>query len=100
MHDEITGQYDHWLGRQWRRQEPLRRRSRGTQVRNEDRSARRVDETFDDPASANAVAQFQDEVMKEAEKCAAAEWALAAADTDAEMSLSFWRTMTSSSAVS
>ena len=44
---------------------------------------RRVDPTFCDPASAEVVAELQDEILEEAEECATAKRELAAADTDA-----------------
>ncbi|NNJ79183.1 MAG: hypothetical protein HKO85_04555 [Xanthomonadales bacterium] len=44
---------------------------------------RRVDSTLCDPASAEVVAELQDEMVEEAEECAAAKRELAAADTDA-----------------
>lgn len=50
---------------------------------NTNANIRRVDQTFCDPASADVVAELQDEVLEEAEECAAAKRELAAADTDA-----------------
>ena len=50
---------------------------------NTNANIRRVDPTFCDPASAEVVAELQDEIMEEAEECAAAKRELAAADTDA-----------------
>ena len=50
---------------------------------NTNANIRRVDPTFCDPASADVVAELQDEVMEEAEECAAAKKELAAADSDA-----------------
>lgn len=50
---------------------------------NTNANIRRVDPTFCDPASAPVVAELQDEVMEEAEECAAAKRELAAADSDA-----------------
>jgi len=50
---------------------------------NTNANIRRVDPTFCDPASAEVVAELQDEVMEEAEECAAAKRELAAADSDA-----------------
>jgi hypothetical protein len=50
---------------------------------NTNANIRRVDPTYCDPASAEAVAELQDEVMEEAEECAAAKRELSAADTDA-----------------
>jgi outer membrane lipoprotein SlyB len=44
---------------------------------------RRVAQTYCDPASAEVVADLQDEALEEAEECAAAKRELAAADTDA-----------------
>jgi len=49
---------------------------------NTNANIRRVDPTFCDPASAEVVVELQDEVMEEAEECAAAKRELAAADTD------------------
>jgi hypothetical protein len=50
---------------------------------NTNANIRRVDPTFCDPASAEVVAELQDEIMEEAEECAAAKRELAAAETDA-----------------
>ena len=50
---------------------------------NTNANIRRVDRTFCDPASAEVVAELQDEVLEEAEECAAAKRELAAADSDA-----------------
>jgi len=50
---------------------------------NTNANIRRVDKTFCDPASAEVVAELQDEILEEAEECAAAKRELAAADTDA-----------------
>lgn len=50
---------------------------------NTNANIRRVDPTFCDPASAEVVAELQDEVMEEAEECAAAKRELVAAETDA-----------------
>ena len=44
---------------------------------------RRVANTYCDPASAEVVAELQDEMLEEAQECAAAKSELAAADTDA-----------------
>jgi len=44
---------------------------------------RRVAYTYCDPASADVVAELQDEMLEEAEECVAAKRELAAADTDA-----------------
>ncbi len=44
---------------------------------------RRVANTYCDPASAEVVAELQDEMLEEAEECVAAKSELAAADTDA-----------------
>ena len=44
---------------------------------------RRVASTYCDPASAEVVAELQDEMVEEAEECAAAKSELATADTDA-----------------
>ena len=44
---------------------------------------RRVASTYCDPASAEVVAELQDEMIEEAQECAAAKSELAAADTDA-----------------
>ena len=46
-------------------------------------NTRRVAATYCDPASADVVADLQDEMMEEAQECAAAKRELAAADTDA-----------------
>lgn len=43
---------------------------------------RRVDDTFCDPASAQVVAELQDEMLEEAQECVSAKRELAAADTD------------------
>jgi hypothetical protein len=50
---------------------------------NTNANIRRVDPTFCDPASAEVVAELQDEILEEAEECASAKRELAAADTDA-----------------
>lgn len=50
---------------------------------NTNANIRRVDPTFCDPASAEVVAELQDEIMEEAEECAAAKRELVAAETDA-----------------
>jgi hypothetical protein len=50
---------------------------------NTNANIRRVDDTFCDPASAEVVAELQDEILEEAEECAMAKRELAAADTDA-----------------
>jgi hypothetical protein len=50
---------------------------------NTNANIRRVDSTFCDPASAEVVAELQDEILEEAEECAMAKRELAAADTDA-----------------
>ena len=50
---------------------------------NTNANIRRVDDTFCDPASADVVAELQDEILEEAEECAMAKRELAAADTDA-----------------
>lgn len=50
---------------------------------NTNANIRRVDATFCDPASADVVAELQDEILEEAEECAMAKRELAAADTDA-----------------
>lgn len=50
---------------------------------NTNANIRRVDDTFCDPASAEVVAELQDEMLEEAEECASAKRELAAADTDA-----------------
>jgi len=50
---------------------------------NTNANIRRVDSTYCDPASAEVVADLQDEAMEEAEECAAAKRELSAADTDA-----------------
>jgi hypothetical protein len=50
---------------------------------NTNANIRRVDSTFCDPASAEVVAELQDEIMEEAEECAASKRELAAAETDA-----------------
>ena len=50
---------------------------------NTNANIRRVDATYCDPASADVVAELQDEMMEEAQECAAAKSELAAADTDA-----------------
>ena len=50
---------------------------------NTNANIRRVDNTFCDPASAEVVAELQDEILEEAEECAMAKRELAAADTDA-----------------
>jgi hypothetical protein len=50
---------------------------------NTNANIRRVDSTFCDPASADVVAELQDEIMEEAEECAASKRELAAAETDA-----------------
>jgi hypothetical protein len=50
---------------------------------NTNANIRRVAQTYCDPASAEVVAELQDEVMEEAQECAAAKRELAAADTDA-----------------
>jgi len=50
---------------------------------NTNANIRRVDPTFCDPASAEVVAELQEEIMEEAEECAAAKRELAAAETDA-----------------
>lgn len=50
---------------------------------NTNANIRRVDDTFCDPASAQVVAELQDEILEEAEECATAKRELAAADTDA-----------------
>jgi hypothetical protein len=50
---------------------------------NTNANIRRVDDTFCDPASADVVAELQDEILEEAEECASAKRELAAADTDA-----------------
>jgi hypothetical protein len=50
---------------------------------NTNANIRRVDPTLCDPASAEVVAELQDEIMEEAEECAAAKRELAAAETDA-----------------
>jgi ABC-type oligopeptide transport system substrate-binding subunit len=50
---------------------------------NSNANIRRVDPTFCDPASAEVVAELQDEVMEEALECAAAKRELAEADSDA-----------------
>ena len=44
---------------------------------------RRVDATYCDPASADVVAELQDEMMEEAQECATAKRELAVADTEA-----------------
>lgn len=49
---------------------------------NTNANIRRVDPTFCDPASADVVAELQDEVVEEAEECAAAKRELAAANSD------------------
>jgi len=49
---------------------------------NTNANIRRADPTFCDPASADVVAELQDEVVEEAEECAAAKRELAAADSD------------------
>ena len=50
---------------------------------NTNANIRRVDSTLCDPASADVVAELQDEIMEEAEECAASKRELAAAETDA-----------------
>jgi hypothetical protein len=50
---------------------------------NTNANIRRVDDALCDPASAEVVAELQDELIEEAEECAAAKRELAAADTDA-----------------
>ena len=50
---------------------------------NTNANIRSVDDTFCDPASADVVAELQDEILEEAEECAMAKRELAAADTDA-----------------
>ena len=50
---------------------------------NTNANIRRVDNTFCDPASAEVVAELQDEILEEAEECAMSKRELAAADTDA-----------------
>ena len=50
---------------------------------NTNANIRRVDNTFCDPASAEVVAELQEEMMEEAEECAMAKRELAAADSDA-----------------
>ena len=50
---------------------------------NTNANIRRVDSTFCDPASAEVVAELQDEILEDAEECAMAKRELAAADTDA-----------------
>lgn len=50
---------------------------------NTNANIRRVAPTYCDPASAEVVAELQDEAMEEAQECAAAKRELAAADTDA-----------------
>jgi hypothetical protein len=50
---------------------------------NTNANIRRVDSTYCDPASADVVAELQDEAVEEAEECAAAKRELSAADTDA-----------------
>lgn len=50
---------------------------------NSNANIRRVDDAYCDPASADVVAELQDDALEEAEECAAAKRELAAADTDA-----------------
>jgi len=50
---------------------------------NTNANIRRVDPTFCDPASAQVVAELRDEILEEAQECAAAKRELAAADGDA-----------------
>lgn len=50
---------------------------------NSNANIRRVDDTYCDPASAEVVADLQDDALEEAEECATAKRELAAADTDA-----------------
>jgi hypothetical protein len=50
---------------------------------NTNANIRRVDPTFCDPASAEVVAELQDELLEEAEECASAKRELAEADSDA-----------------
>ena len=50
---------------------------------NTNANIRRVDDPFCDPASAEVVAELQDEILEDAEECAMAKRELAAADTDA-----------------
>ena len=50
---------------------------------NTNANIRRVDATYCDSASADVVAELQDEMMEEAQECVAAKSELAAADTDA-----------------
>ena len=49
---------------------------------NTNANIRRVDQTFCDPASAEVVAELQDEILEEAQECAAAKRELSAADSD------------------
>lgn len=49
---------------------------------NTNANIRRVDDTFCDPASAQVVAELQDEMLEEAQECVSAKRELAAADTD------------------
>lgn len=50
---------------------------------NSNANIRRVAQTYCDPASADVVAELQDEAQEEAQECVAAKQELAAADTDA-----------------
>jgi hypothetical protein len=50
---------------------------------NSNANIRRVAQTYCDPASADVVAELQDEAMEEARECVSAKQELAAADTDA-----------------
>ena len=48
---------------------------------------RRVASTYCDPASAEVVADLQDEMLEEAQECSAAKSELSAADTDAAVDI-------------